>query len=285
MKKVGMVFLYIITCLLMFPVTSSADTGPKPSLTIIVKGMGNEEYWMDLLVSGEPTYMWLDISDEERKKVSKLAEYNQDGLHPALLKGTQTPMNGSITGEKQADGSFIHKFTYVGVPSVFKIAILKSDGTLIISDTVKRTQFQSIMEYTLGTSGISEKADPYGTVREVFPKNYIWGFILRMIVTLIIEIGIALIFKFTLKKSWKTLLITNIVTQTALNILIISATNLSGQTSSLFIYFAAELFVIAAELGVYCKFLVEQNLQRRILYTISANTLSLIAGFVLFSLP
>lgn len=113
MKKVGMVLLYIIIYLLMFPVTSSS------------------------------------------------------------VKGTQTPMNGSITGEKQTDGSYIHKFTYVGVPSVFKIAILKSDGTLIISDTAKRTQFQSVMEYTLGTSGISEKADTYGTVREVFSKNYV----------------------------------------------------------------------------------------------------------------
>jgi hypothetical protein len=285
MKKAMLVFLYIIAFIMLFPVNSSADTGPKPSLTIIVNGMGDEEYWLDLLVSDEPNYTWLDISDEEREKVSKLAEYNEAGLHPALLVGTHVPMNGSLTGERQADGSYIHKFSYVGVPAQFKIAILKSDGTLIISDMVKRNHFQSVMEYTIGTSGISEKADPNGTVKEVFPMNYIWGFLLRMIATLIIEIGIALLFKFTLKKSWKVLAFTNIATQIILNIIIISSTIRNGQTSGFFIYFIAELFVVTTELAVYSNFLIEQKLIRRIIYTITANLISFIAGFALFFLP
>lgn len=285
MKKLCRVFLYILAIIILFPVNSRADTGPKPSLTLIVKGMGEEEYWLDLLVSDEPNYNWLDISEEERDRVSKLAEYNENGLHPALIVGTHIPMNGSLIGERQEDGSYIHKFTYVGVPTEFKIAILKSDGTLIVSDMVKRNQFQSVMEYTIGTSGISEKADPNGTVKEVFPVNYTWGFLLRMIATLIIEIGIALLFKFTLKKSWRALVFTNVATQIVLNIIIISSTIRNGQTSGAFIYIIAELFVVTTELVVYSKSLTEQKLIRRILYTITANVVSCVAGFMLFFLP
>ncbi|MDF2675068.1 MAG: hypothetical protein K0R09_3337, partial [Clostridiales bacterium] len=173
----------------------------------------------------------------------------------------------------------------VGVPNEFKIAILKSDGTLIISDMVKRNHFQSVMEYTIGASAISEKAGPNGTVKEVFPMNYIWGFLLRMIATLIIEIGIALLFKFTLKKSWKTLVFTNVATQIILNIIIISSTIRNGQTSGFFIYIMAELFVVTTELIIYSKSLTEQKLLRRIVYTIIANLISCIAGFALFFLP
>lgn len=284
MKKVCLIILYMITCFLMFPTGAGADTGPKPSLTIIVEGMGDEEYWLDLLVSDEANYMWLDISDEERERVSKLAEYNQDGLHAALLKGTHIPMNGSIRGEKQPDGSYIHKFTYVGVPTEFKIAILKSDGTLIISDKVKRNFFQSVMEYTLSSSSISEKAGLSGTVKEIFPRGYILGFLQRMAATLIIEIGAAILFKFSLKKNWKVLLFTNIATQAVLNIIIILSAIQNGQASGFLTYFFAELLVAATEMIVYSNLLSEKKNGTRILYAVTANTLSFMAGFLIFPL-
>lgn len=285
MKKILLIILFTITFLMMLPITSNADTGPKPSLTIIVKGMDVEEYWLDLLVADEPNYSWLKISDEEREKVSKLAKYKEGGLHPALLVGTHIPMNGSLTGEKQGDGSYIHKFTYVGVPSEFKIAILKSDGTLIISDKVKRNHFQSVMEYTFETSNINERADSSGKVREVFPRGYIWGFLLRMILTLAIEIGIALLFGFTLKKTWRILTLTNIATQIILNLIVISSTIRNGQTSGFFTFFITELFVIVTETFIYDNLLIEHNRKRRILYAITANIVSIAAGFALVPLP
>lgn len=284
MKKTWFICLYTITFLMMLPITSNADIGPKPSLTIIVKGMGEEEYWLDLLVSDETEYMWLDISEEELERVSKLANYNEDGLHPALLVGTHFPMYGSLKGERQEDGSYIHRFTYVGVPSEFKIAILKNDGTMIISDMVKRNHFQSVMEYTLGTSRISERVD-LNAVKEIFPRGYIWGLLQRMAATLIIEIIIALLFGFTLKKSWKTLLITNIVTQTMLNIFIIFATYRGGQLLEIFVFFIGELFVLATEIIVYSRSLVEHGMKRRIVYTVLANAASLAAGFWMLFLP
>jgi hypothetical protein len=276
MKRVLQLFLITILCIIAFPMLTSADTGPKPSLTIIVKGMGDEQYYLDLLVSGEAKYMWLKLSDEERKKASKLAEYNKDGLHAALLKGTAIPMYGSIVGVKQADGSYIHKFSYMGVPTEFKIAILKSDGTLIISNTMNRTEFQAVMEYNVSERTIWEMPSK---------KNYIFGFFLRLAATLIIEIGIAILFGFSLKKYWKTLVITNVLTQSILNIIIIVAPIISGKASVTMPYIFGEILTVIIELAVYCKYLTQHSLKRRIIYTVSANVLSLLIGFSLLFLP
>ncbi len=202
------VILLFMVSLLIVPLIAYGDVGPKPSLEINVIGMDTHEYWLDLLIQDGSGDSWLDISDEERLKVEKLETYeDKDGYKPALLLGTGAPMWGGLTGEKQDDGSYRHYFGYIGVPDEFKIAILKKDGTLIVSDIVKKTQFQSYMEYDLTDVNLtgSDKIG-VGKVKEQIPWGFsVVGFIVRLLLTLVLEIGIALLFGFTLKNFFKSI--------------------------------------------------------------------------------
>lgn len=284
-KKWWLIFIIGLIVTSIFTPIASADIGPKPSLDIIVLGMDTDEYWLDLLVTDDANYSRLKITEEERAIVSKLAEYrDEDGFHPALLGGTKTPLNGKLKGEKQPDGSYLHNFSYVGVPELFKIAILKKDGTLIISDIINRKQFQSIMEYDLQNLKVTEEILILeDKVSEKIPwKTISIGFSIRLIFTLLIEILIALTFGFRLKNSLKIFLITNMATQIILNVIVLFTNITSGLLAGFFTFIFVEIFVIIIEAIIYSQLLVEKSKALRIGYAIFANIVSIIVGFMLF---
>jgi hypothetical protein len=261
-----------------------ADTGPKPSLTITVHGLNADKYWLDLLVTDKPVYSWLHISDAERNQVSRLTEYqDSEGFHPALLKGTIVPMVGSISGEKVNNGNTVHRFSY-RVPTTFKIAILTDDGTLIVSDVVNRKQFTSTMQYDLSgvavNGGLIESA---GKVTEGMSWNvFMVNLLISTILTLIIEIFLACMVGFTLKKSFKVLFITNILTQIILNIIVLYFNWFFG-TSGVFLGIAVgELVVIIVEAIIYLRFLIEKSASQRVLYAVMANLASIMLGFIIY---
>ena len=80
-KKSILIGLLLLLFINTFPIVAFADVGPKPSLEIIVKGMDNDNYWLDLLVTDESEHSWFELSDKERERVKKLAEYvDEEGL-------------------------------------------------------------------------------------------------------------------------------------------------------------------------------------------------------------
>lgn len=283
-KIIAITIILLITIASLFQLTY-ADAAPKPSLTIIVKGMNEEKYWLDLLVTDEQNHSWLKISEEERKLVSKLAEYkDKDGFHPALLGGTHVPLNGELVGEKQRDGSFVHKFSYMGVPRTFKIAILTDDGNLIISDVIKRKQFASMMEYDLRGLAITENLkEAAGTVSEGMSMNdFIFNFIISLILTWIVEIFIAARFGFSLQKFLKVLLLSNVLTQVILNVLVLYFNNSVGLFGTVFGLILGEIIVILIEANIYSLYLAEKSKAYRISYAVTANLVSILFGFFIF---
>ncbi len=280
-KKAILICLLLVIVINVFPIIAVADAGPKPSLEIIVKGIDNNNYWLDLLVTDESSYSWLELADEERETVKKLAEYeDEEGFHPALLVGTRVPLSGELKGEKNPDNTYSHNFSYVGTPELFKIAILTEDNNLIISDLIHRKHFNSIVKFDLTDENLKEDILSAGKAKEIIP---IWrmslGFISRLLLTLVIEIGIALLFGFTIKNSGKTLLKTNILTQVLLNIAILWINLSYGMFAALFIFLLMEILIIIFETIIYAKYLTEKPIGRRIVYGILANVASLIAGF------
>ncbi|MDY0235832.1 MAG: hypothetical protein RBR71_07365 [Gudongella sp.] len=275
----GLLLLIIIN---IFPIVATADVGPKPSLEIVVKGMEDNNYWLDLLVTDKSEYSWLELSYGERERVKKLAEYvDEEGFHPALLVGTQVPLNGELRGVKNPDNTNSHKFSYMGTPERFKIAILTEDNTLIISDVINRKNFNSIVEFDLrGEVLQGDIILSAGQAKEISPiLNMSIGFIFRLLLTLAIEIGIALLFGFTIKNSGKILLKTNILTQVLLNIAILWMNLSYGMLAALFIFVLMEILIIIFETIIYAKYLTEKPKSRRIAYGVVANIVSLVVGF------
>lgn len=275
----------ILLLILQAAVPVYADVGPKPSLTITVRGLSTDTYWLDLLVTDEPNFSWLDISDAERAQISKLAEYqDEEGFHPALLKGTRVPLHGTLQRKSEINGTYIHKFSYVGVPRTFKIAILTDNGTLLISEVVNRKQFASEMLYDV--SGANLNGTTIMSVGKVTEGMY-WSkfgvsLLISIILTLIIEIELAAWGGFTSKKSFKVLLITNILTQIILNAIVLHFDHSLGKVSVPMAIILGEFIVILIEALVYSTLLTEQTVSRRVVYAIKANLASILLGCFLF---
>lgn len=108
--------------------------------------------------------------------------------------------------------------------------------------------------------------------------------LIRLILTLIIEATVFWLFRFRNKKSWICFIIINIITQGALNIWI---NGFSPSVSYLiFSLIFAEIFIFIAEVIGFLVFCKEHSRMRRVLFVITANFLSLVAGrYIITILP
>ncbi len=104
---------------------------------------------------------------------------------------------------------------------------------------------------------------------------------IRLTLTLLLEALVFLAFGFRKKRSWILFLSMNLMTQICLN-LIISSNAFSGGYWMI-VYYLAEFIIFQAEAAVACLLIREKKWWQRILSTLLANLVSLIAGVVLIS--
>jgi len=108
---------------------------------------------------------------------------------------------------------------------------------------------------------------------------------LRIIATIAIEILVALLFGYRAKKQLRIILITNIATQTILNIMLNTVNYYYGGLAFLLSYILAEIVVFLIEAGVYASFLTKDGTGRltrksySVLYAFVANVVSFYLGF------
>ena len=100
---------------------------------------------------------------------------------------------------------------------------------------------------------------------------------LRIIVTLVIEAIVFYLFGYRKKRSWLVFLITNLLTQGALNIWL-NVTTTPLESYIIFPLILGELLVFAVEMAGFLVFVKEHRRWRTALYVIVANLLSLFAG-------
>ena len=319
MKELESIYKYILIFIIMLSVSSislqevDADMGPKPMINLYVEGLDVEYYYLDLLVdrSEDSPYISYHISssnvlsDSQLLEVEALLDYQDiDDYYLALLEGTWVPMHGHLLGTLQTDGSYLHKFSYLGVPEDFKIIILTSEGDILVSGIIHRDLFQSEMIYDLSDFSLLEQElnrdssnynyEPYTYDFTDFPDTYnftltpvvevvpyadsISAFFLRMVLTITAEVVIAYyIFKFRTRRSLGIIVIFNIVTQLLLNIIIFTSWN-SFDTVMLFL--VLELFVLLIEFIGYYLLFKEGNKYSILKYTLTANLATLSLGLI-----
>jgi hypothetical protein len=120
-------------------------------------------------------------------------------------------------------------------------------------------------------------------------KNYnfakeIISLFLRIIATIAIEVLVALLFGYRAKRQLHIVLITNIATQTILNIILNTVNYYYGGLAFLFSYLLAEIVVFIVEASVYAKLLTKDSTGRlskkgyAVLYAFVANATSFFIG-------
>lgn len=285
----------IVTLLLVFLITLlsttsvQADMGPKPSLTIEVIGI-TEEYYFDVLVDVDPT-------DEEEPYdyytdfPDALRNYqDEDGFSSYSLYEVPASVKQTVNNNQ----SQTYELNYIA-PNEFKMVIVMKDTNIIIKTDVLNTKaFETDIQWDLSNvdltkaqSGdigiISGNINGYQTFFESVGYKTAINSIIRLLVTIIVEVAILLAFNIKTKKAITLVVIVNAITNLFVGTLLISIYLTSGALAFVFMTIVLELVVLLFELVVYSVKLKEISMIKIVLYTILANAVTFILGILLMT--
>ena len=268
------------------PPLAYGDVGPKPSVIVNFEGLQGKTYYTTLLSETSSTGPYSAVGrfegdrryseDEEDYEIwNRFVDYqDEDGYYFLQYFSDCT--------ETQE-----FKWTYYP-PQKFKILLYFPElDSFAVSDVYERYAFASY--YTVDAENMeltplkvhegitAEKS--YNFTREII------SLFLRIIATIAIEILVALLFGYRAKKQLRIILITNIATQTILNIMLNTVNYYYGGLAFLLSYILAEIVVFLIEAGVYASFLTKDGTGRltrksySVLYAFVANVVSFYLGF------
>lgn len=188
----------VLLCLMVLPGTASADSGPKPAVTITVVNAPAGEYYLDLLVTDPGDHANIDPADYDPNLLQGLRDWEVDGWYPALAGGTSVPLFGDLRpGE---DGT--HRFTYYGLPRAFRIAVSGPDGVQATDEPFTRTVFYTHLTYDWETNSITRATSPAGF--------YGVQFLSTLVPTLLVEGGLLWLFGFRARRDWLVFLVAEV---------------------------------------------------------------------------
>ncbi len=285
--------LLFLLCFFAFPtVTASADTGPKPSLTVTFDNLTDEPCYGTLLSVNEhygPWSVW--NGDEESAPYLK-----DDKIDEAVWK--------AFLSFKDEDGYyFLTRIFNVGEtkniswnyypPKIFKVLLyFPEENIFLISDTYERYAFDSYYTMDMKNVTVTENAEgaepllisPLLTAKKSYDyTKEITGLIVRILVTIGLEILIALPFGIWKKKPLIFIAVTNATTQIILNVLLNIIIYQSGSLAAFIAYIQFELVVFLIEAIAYALFLNKcmdkpKPRGRYVLYAFVSNLASFILG-------
>ena len=299
-KKLILLFLCLVTLVAVFPITASADTGPKPSVRITFENLGDEECWGTLLSSKEstgPSSAWNGSEEDARHNENPNEHYSYQPFGYDIWKAF-------VDYAEKDDFYFLQEawqisdtkelaWTYYP-PNEFKILLyFPASGEYAISGVYERYAFDSY--FTVNMDGVklsvdyneelssNERMDAYKSY------NYrveIMALIARIVITIAIEMIIALLFGFWEKKQLLLLAGMNTGTQIVLNVLLNIINYNSGWLAFVLFYVLFEIIVVVIEAIVLLMFLNKMSAKPKkrwlmVLYVILANVASFWSGLYL----
>ena len=261
-KRFKKVFTILSCTLLLFlstPLPIHADIGPKPSVTITIENADDRVYYATLL-SKHPstgpnsaydgTNARFQIEDEEYSIWKTFTNYQDSDGYYFLQVFWECTDKHTL------------KWGYFP-PQSFKILLyFPETDTFIVSDIYERYAFETY--YTMNVSN-TEVIESYNFTLETF------NLIIRIILTILLEIGIALLFKIKKKNQLLYITIINVITQIGLNVALNIINFYKGQWAFTFYYVLLEFLIILIESIFYKKIL--QN-GKAFLYALIANLFS-----------
>lgn len=267
MKKRAFAFICVFILIVSIPALCFADTGPKPSVTIDFEGLGNEECYAALLSFTPSTGPWsveVEYRDYfgEREIWEAFKSYKDaDGYYFV-----------NIFYEVSETGRLHHGYY---PPSNFKILLYYPEsGQFAASEPLSRYAFESFFEVSVsGHEIVSTLSNPNKAAE-------IAGLAVRILITLLIELGLALLFRLRKARQIIVILCANIVTQIALNMLLRPIVYYSAPLFILLL-FLLELAVFVIEALCYMLFIRDVKPSRLWIYSAVANLASLVLGGVL----
>lgn len=260
----------------------SADMGPKPSTIITIPGA--EEPMVLTLLGDKENHgpNWTVKPGEKPEDWMVKNEAQEEAWY--AFRDYRDPDGFRFWGESW-EGQV--RWTY-WPPETFKVAVYYPERDLlwVSEDIYTRYAFRSHYRLTLPAPGENAVS---GEVDMILKKEHnvfteLGGLVFRIVLTLAVELTLAGFFGFRSKKQLRLILLTNLVTQVGLNVLLWVWYYYDGILMAMIRLFLAEIVVLIAELTVYLlKLREEESAGRTMLYTLCANALSVVLGFLFLS--
>ena len=285
-----MLLFYLIFAVTAFPITAKADMGPKPSVRIQFKNMGDDLCYGTLLSKEKctgPARVWdgtarnEQLYDLDRSIWKAFVDYKDPDGYYFLQRGWTVSETGEIA------------WTYYP-PQDFKILLYYPEtGTFVSSGSYERYAFDTY--YTVDMEGVrigsveyNENLSTNERINAYRSYNYrmeLLSLTIRIFLTIAIEMAVALLFGFRRKKQLQILALVNITTQLLLNLLLNIIHYNSGPLVFIISYVFFEVIVIALEAGLYCRLLKKVSEKKEnwyyVLYSFVANSASFWVGYYL----
>lgn len=283
-KSKLIVVMVLLTFVLMFSNTVSADIGPKPSLTLKVNYNTNYKIHVELLKKG-------DLSDDVYEYSNHLSpvfyDYLLDRSFDGYISATlydHKPYNfGVLIKEDYFEAHATYRY-----PKYFKVLIFdETNNKVFITEDIRQEAFDSIMEITISDDNknydvitIVEK-DIKISEKHSFKTGFL-GIVVRVVLTIAAEALILFLFFYRKKESYFIVTLTNFITQLLLSIILFLSFYYSGAFIYALSFVIGEVIVIAVELLIFSVYLDEKGMNRAIIYTVVANAITIAITFTPF---
>ena len=288
--RLFMLLFYLIFTVTALPITAKADIGPKPSVRIQFKNMGNDLCYGTLLSREKhagPARVWDgtarngQLYDLDRSIWKAFVDYKDPDGYYFLQRGWTLSETGEIA------------WTYYP-PENFKILLYYPETeTFVSSGSYERYAFDTyytvdMEDFRIGSVEYNEDLSTNERINAYRSYNYrkeLLSLAVRILLTIAIEMAVALLFGFRQKKQLQILALVNITTQLLLNLLLNIIHYNAGPLIFIISYVFFEVIVFALEAGLYCKLLKKVSEKEEnwyyILYSFVANSASFWVGYYL----
>lgn len=300
LTRVFTALLCAVLVMMVFPITASADTGPKPSVRITFENLGTEECWGTLLSSKPstgPSSAWNGNEEDAQHNENPNGYYSYQKFGYDIWKAF-------VDYDEKDDYYFLQEawqinetkelaWTYYP-PNEFKILLyFPETGEYAVSGVYERYAFDSY--FTVNMDGVKLSVDYNEELssddRLNAYKSYNYGveigsLVARILITIIIEMGIALLFGYREKKQLLLLVGVNSGTQVILNVLLNIINYNSGEMVFVVFYVLFELVVFAIEAILFYHLLNKISIKQKpkwlaVVYALVANAVSFGAGMMI----
>ena len=285
MKKLSFGFLCFILMCFLISSPAYGDIGPKPSVVIDFIGLEGKTYYVTLLSSVKTTGPYTAVKEGN---ISAYRYKKGDRDYDIFMKFVDyKDKDGFYFLQFFQDCTQTHRFSWTYYPpNEFKILIYFPDtDCFIVSDrSFERYAFDSYFTANVSETKITVKKS-YDYTSEII------SLIIRIVLTIGIESGIALLFGFREKKLIYFIVLVNIITQILLNFGLNIINFLYGNLAFIAFYILAEIMVFILEAILYTWYMKKHSIKsvsswKAVLYAFVGNGTSFILGMYLaFWLP
>ena len=267
MKKL----LLCLCAMLVLCVSAKADSGPKPSVNVNVRGLDGERWYATLLSETDSTGPYYVFERFDKASPEERAEKEANPAWRAFQQYEDADGYYFLQFTAEGAGDGVFRWTYYP-PSRFKVLLYLPDtDAYVVSEVAERYAFDSY--YAVDLSEAAGGVVP--VVKSMDYKRELQGLALRVALTVAVELAVALAFGYRERRHYLTILWVNVLTQLLLNGALFAAARFgNARAAILFSLLPLELAVFLAEALLYRKTIGGKPFR----YALAANAASFALG-------